>query len=104
MDDFGTCEQDGIRGVAGYVADDQCWRDFNAGWKSVLDQLGLESLHTAQYINNLHLIGDKPLSDDDVYRILEPFLRVVRGQIIERGVFGVIVITECAGFDALSKA
>jgi hypothetical protein len=101
MDDFGTCEQDGIRGFAGYVASKECWDNFNTSWQAALDFLGLESLHTARYLHDFPLIGNQPLSDEDVYRILEPFLRVVRGEILERGGFGLIVLTECAGYDSL---
>jgi hypothetical protein len=103
MDDFGTCENDGIRGFAGYVATDDCWRQFNRRWDEVLNALGLESLHTARHLHDFPLIGDQLLSDEDVYRILEPFLRVVRGEILERGGFGVIVLTECAGYESLSN-
>src|ERR1700683_146854 len=103
MDDFGTCAQDDIRGFAGYVANDECWRKFNNGWQQVLDSLGLEFLHTAQYLHDFPLIGPQPLSDEDVYRILEPFLRVARGEILERGGFGVIVLTECSGYESLSN-
>ena len=104
MDDFGTCEQDGIRGFAGYVAEKDCWNNFNTRWQEVLDERGLEYLHTAKYLNKFPLFGDQPLSDEDTYRILEPFLKVVRGEILERGGFGIIVFTECAGYDALKNA
>lgn len=103
MDDFGTCKQDGVRGFAGYVASKQCWDNFNTSWQAALDYKGIESLHTARHLHDFPLISDKPLSDEDVYRILEPFLKVVRGEILERGGFGVIVLTECAGYDSLSN-
>ena len=103
MDDFGTCENDGVRGFAGYVATDECWKGFNASWQAVLDYLGLESLHTARYLNQFPLIGDKPKSEEDDYRILELFLQAVRGEILERGRFGVIVLTECSGYESLNN-
>jgi hypothetical protein len=103
MDDFGTCESDGVRGFAGYVATKECWDRFNSSWQAALDYVGIESLHTARYLHNFPLIGEQSLSDGDVYRILEPFLRVVRGEILERGGFGVIVLTECAGYESLSN-
>jgi hypothetical protein len=103
MDDFGTCENDGIRGFAGYVATKECWDRFNISWQAALDYLGCESLHTARYLNAFPLFGDQPKSDADDYRILEPFLRVVRGEILERGGFGVIFLTECAGYESLGK-
>jgi hypothetical protein len=103
MDDFGTCENDGVRGFAGYVASKDCWDRFNSRWDEVLNALGLEFLHTARYLNQFALIGDKPKSDEDDYRILEPFLRVIRGEILEREGFGVIVLTECSGYESLSN-
>ena len=103
LDDFGTCGNDGVRGFAGYVASKECWDRFNFCWDEVLNYLGIEYLHTAHYLNQFPLIGDKPKSDEDDYRILEPFLRVVRGEILERGGFGVIVLTECAGYESLSN-
>lgn len=103
MDDFGTCENDGVRGFAGYVASKECWDNFNAAWDAPLNYVGSESLHTARYLNDFPLIGDKPKSDEDVYRILEPFLNVVRREILWRGGFGVIVLTECLGYEPLSN-
>ena len=103
MDDFGTCENDGIRGFAGYVAQKDCWVRFNFRWQEVLDSLGLAYLHTARYLNEFPLLGDKPKTDEDDYRILEPFLQVVRGEILERGGFGVIVLTECAAYESFTN-
>ena len=103
MDDFGTCENDGVRGFAGYVASKDCWDRFNFSWDAALNLVGLESLHTARYLNDFPLIGDKPKSDEDVFRILEPFLRVVRGELLERGGLGVIVLTDCDAYEGLSR-
>jgi hypothetical protein len=103
MDDFGTCENDGVRGFAGYVASKECWDRFNSRWDEALNVYGQEYLHTARFLNQFPLIGDKPKSDEDDYRILEPFLQVVRGEILQRGGFGVIVITECSGYESLSN-
>lgn len=103
FDDFGTCELDGIRGFAGYVATDQQWRDFNRHWDGALAEIQMDFLHTAEYLNTFTLIGDKPKTDEDDYLILSPFINVVRTHIINPGGFGVIIVTECAGYDALSK-
>jgi hypothetical protein len=61
-----------------------------------------EYLHTADYLSNFPFIGGRK-DDNDDYLALKPFLAVVRGQILHAGGFGIIVVTECAGYNALSK-
>jgi hypothetical protein len=106
MDDFGTCDKDGVRGFAGYVASKECWDNFNFHWDLVLKQFDLEYLHTAEFLKRMSsgLIGTdaKPRDDEDDYNILRPFLKVVREEIFNPGGFGVIVVTECAAYDALT--
>lgn len=104
FDDFGTRKLDGIRGFAGYVATDQQWRDFNSHWQAVLDEKQIGFLHTAEYLNSFPLIGNLPKTDEDDYLILSPFINAVRTHIINPGGFGIIIVTECAGYDAMSKS
>lgn len=103
FDDVGKRHEDGMCAVVGWVAYREQWNTFNWQWMKVLEQHGLGYLHTAEFLNKFPVIGDAPLSDDEVYRILQPFTDVIHGNITVSGNrgFGVCVITECAAYDAL---
>lgn len=104
LDDIGNCQADGIRGCVGYTATKKQWDNFNPHWDHVLGSYGLEYLHTSKFLAKAELIGP-PKTDEDDFRILEPFIVAVREELLrppEAG-FGVIVITDCAGYDALSE-
>jgi hypothetical protein len=102
-DDVGNCNTDGMRSVVGYVATKAQWDYFNGRWQRVLDDLKLDFLHTAKYLNSFPLVGGSGITDDDVYRILEPFIQVVRDVILQdRESFAVAVLTQCAAYEQLT--
>jgi hypothetical protein len=103
LDDVGTCENDGMAAVVGYVASSDAWRRFNWRWLISLEQMKLPYLHTAKYLNSFPLVGGNGLTEEDVYTILSPFINIVHAELIERGAVGVCVITECGAYEQLTE-
>jgi hypothetical protein len=101
LDDVGNCKKDGICAVAGYVAYKEAWNKFNWRWMMSLQQLNMESLHTARYLHDFPLVGGK-LDDEAICLILAPFIGAVRESLIEEGAYPVSVITECKAYDMLT--
>lgn len=101
LDDVGNCKKDGISAVAGYVAYSDVWKKFNWRWMMSLQQLSMESLHTAKYLHDFPLIGGK-LDDDAICLILAPFIEAVKETLIGEGAYPVSVITECGAYELLT--
>lgn len=103
LDDVGTCGNDGMCAVVGYVAYKPCWDMFNSAWKRVREGMGLEYLHTSEYLYKYLRVGDHSPTDDEVYKCLEPFITVIHNQLIRPGAgFGVSVITRCDAYEQLT--
>ena len=101
LDDVGTCGNDGMRAVVGYVAYSETWRKFNGRWIFTATQLGKESVHVAHDLKSFPLIGG--MDDEAARLILAPFIEAVKGTLLAEGAVPICVITECGGYDALSK-
>jgi hypothetical protein len=101
LDDIGTCEADGVRGCVGYVGQKAQWDRFNSQWDTVLNGFGLDYLHTSKFLHDTNLIGPSKNEGDDLL-ILEPFINVARRHLLDQNGFGIVVITDCAGYKALT--
>jgi hypothetical protein len=102
LDDVGTCANDGMCAVVGYVAYSEDWKKFNWRWQMTLEQLGMkEGLHTAKYLNNFPLVGGN-ITDEDVCLILAPFVEAVKGTLLAAGAVPICVITDCDAYEQLN--
>jgi len=102
LDDVGTCGNDGMSAVVGYVAYSEAWKKFNGRWLFTLAQLHRDYLHTAKYLSEFPLVGGRGMTDDDICLILAPFIEAVKGALLAEGGIPVCVITDCDAYDQLS--
>jgi hypothetical protein len=102
LDDVGTCGNDGMSAVVGYVAYSDAWKRFNGRWLFTLAQLQRDYLHTAKYLNEFPLIGGNGITDEDIWSILAPFIETVKGTLLTEGGIPICVITDCDAYDQLS--
>jgi len=104
LDDVGTCGNDGMAAVVGYVAYKANWDLFNSIWKPRREALGLDYLHTSEFLRKYAWFGKVEPTDDDIYKCLKPFIDTVHMSLTqpERG-FGVCVVTMCDAYNALSR-
>ncbi len=85
LDDVGTCGNDGMSAVVGYVAYREAWNKFNWRWMMTLQQLNMPYLHTAKKLNEFPLVGGSGITDDDICLILAPFIEAVKGTLLAEG-------------------
>jgi hypothetical protein len=103
LDDVGNCRKDGMNAVVGYVGYKSEWNKFNWRWMMTLQELkGEPFLHTSKYLNKFYL-SDGCITDDDIARILAPFIAAVRETLLDGGALPVCVITECDAYDRLTE-
>jgi len=102
LDDVGTCGNDGICAVVGYVAYSEDWKKFNGRWLFTLAQLGMDQLHTAHYLKGFPLVGGK-LDDDSVCLILAPFIETVKQTLLASGAVPICVATDCEAYEQLTE-
>lgn len=104
LDDVGTCGNDGMCAVVGYVAYKPNWDTFNWAWKRTLKELGIDYLHTSDFLYKYLRVGDHSPTDDEIYRCLSPFIRTVLDRILSpKGTgFGVCVVTRCDAYSQLT--
>jgi hypothetical protein len=103
LDDVGTCGNDGMCAVVGYVAYSEDWKAFNGRWLYTLAELKMEQLHTAHYLNQFPLVGGN-LDDDTVCLILAPFIETVKQTLLARGAVPICVATDCEAYEQLSQS
>ena len=101
LDDVGTCGNDGMSAVVGYVAYREAWNKFNGRWLFTLAELKRPYLHTSHYLNEFPLVGGG-MTDDDVCLILAPFIGAVKGTLLIEGAVPICVITDCDAYDQLT--
>jgi hypothetical protein len=102
LDDVGTCGNDGMCAVVGYVAYSEDWRKFSGRWLFTLAQLGMEQIHTARYLNEFPLVGGN-LDDDAVCLILAPFIETIKQTLLANGAVPICVATDCEAYEQLSE-
>jgi hypothetical protein len=104
LDDVGTCEQDGMCAVVGYVAYRPNWDNFNFAWKRTLAAIGIDYLHTSEYLYKYLRVGDHAPTDEETFNCLAPFIKVVQEQLLNPGTgFGVCVISRYDAYDQLTE-
>jgi hypothetical protein len=102
LDDVGNCQKDGMSAVVGYVGYKSEWNKFNWRWMMTLQQLNLPFLHTAKYLHDFYL-SDGCITDDDIARILAPYIAAVRETLLVGGSVPICVITECDAYAQLTQ-
>ncbi len=103
LDDVGTCGNDGMCAVVGYVAYRPQWESFNFAWRQTLRELGLSYLHASEYIYRYLRVGDHPPTDGEIYKCLTPFINIVNLNLTQpRRGFGMVVVTRCSAYEQLT--
>jgi|HubBroStandDraft_1064217.scaffolds.fasta_scaffold139022_1 hypothetical protein len=103
LDDVGNCGKDGMAAVVGYVAYKEQWEAFNWAWKKTLADFGLEYLHTSNYIYRYPRVGDHPPTDEELFKILDPWIDIVYLYLLKPGTgLGICVIVPCADYEQLT--
>jgi hypothetical protein len=68
-----------------------------------LDNFGLDHLHTTKFLHSTNII-EKVRTDEDDYKILAPFIRVVQQQLLDPAEgFAVTVLTDCEAYNQLTN-
>lgn len=67
LDDVGTCGNDGMSAVVGYVAYKPKWDNFNWAWKKTLTDFSIDYLHTSEYLFRYPRVGDGPPTDAKIF-------------------------------------
>lgn len=103
LDDVGTCGNDGMSAVVGYVAYSEEWKRFNGRWLFTIAQLPpMKYLHTAKYLSEFPLVGGR-LDDEAICLILAPFIEAVKHTLLAGGAVPICVITDCDAYEQLTE-
>lgn len=101
LDDVGSCGNDGMRAVVGYVAYSETWRKFNGRWLFTLPQLQKQSLHTARDLRAFPLIGG--MDDEAACLVLAPFIAAVKETLLGNGAVPICIVTDCEAYEQLDE-
>lgn len=96
LDDVGS--RSGYVAYVAYIGFSADWGGFSAGWETVLQQKGLASLHTAEYLY-ANPIPEGAAPQEYQWELIEPFASVIH----KSEVFGICVGVEHAAYNAMTR-